>query len=29
MQGTAAKYHGAMTIQAKNGWFEVRILLPL
>lgn len=29
MQSTVAKYHGSMTIQAKDGWFELRILFPL
>lgn len=29
MQGTVAKYNGSMTINAKDGWFELRILFPL
>lgn len=29
MQGTVTKYHGSITIQAKDGWFELRILFPL
>ncbi len=29
IQSTAAKYDGSMTIAAKDGWFELRILIPL
>lgn len=29
MQQTVEKYNGSMTIQAKDGWFELRLLLPL
>ena len=29
MQSTVEKYNGSMTIQAKDGWFELRILFPL
>lgn len=29
MQATVAKYNGSLTIHAKDGWFELRILLPL
>lgn len=29
MQTTVSKYHGSMTIHARDGWFELRILLPL
>ncbi len=29
IQSIVKKYDGSMTIQAKNGWFELRILIPL
>lgn len=29
IQNTVKKYGGSTTIQAENGWFEVRILIPL
>lgn len=29
MQQTVEKYHGSMTVQARDGWFELRILFPL
>ena len=29
IQSTVTKYNGSLTISAKNGWFELRILLPL
>lgn len=29
IQSTAAKYDGSMTIAARDGWFELRILFPL
>lgn len=29
MQETVQKYNGSMTIDAKDGWFELRILFPL
>ncbi|MCI8539491.1 MAG: GHKL domain-containing protein [Oscillospiraceae bacterium] len=29
IQNTAAKYDGSMTIAARDGWFELRILFPL
>lgn len=29
IQSTAKKYGGSVTIHAENGWFEVRILIPL
>lgn len=29
IQSTVKKYGGSTTIQAENGWFEIRILIPL
>lgn len=29
IQNIVKKYDGSMTVQAKNGWFELRILIPL
>lgn len=29
IQNTVKKYGGSTTIQAENGWFEIRILIPL
>lgn len=29
IQSTVKKYGGSVTIQAENGWFELRILIPL
>jgi len=29
IQSTVKKYDGSVTIQAENGWFEIRILIPL
>jgi sensor histidine kinase regulating citrate/malate metabolism len=29
MQETVEKYNGSMTVEAREGWFELRILLPL
>ena len=29
IQATVAKYGGSVTVHAENGWFELRILIPL
>lgn len=29
MKEIAEKYKGSMTVSAKDGWFELRILIPL
>lgn len=29
IQSTAKKYHGSVTVEAKDHWFELRILLPV
>jgi hypothetical protein len=29
IQSTVHKYNGSVTIQAQNGWFEIRILIPM
>ena len=29
IKSTVKKYGGSTTIQAENGWFEIRILIPL